>query len=159
MPPSEKSPEPCAGGSASASIQIFAALASMRIDDAILESGRLGASFASPAIRGAKARITALRLGGAKNDRPVPAYVLEAARDEEKIFNLPTNVYEGLLKNGTAWAANARFLDRGIKIGAEFRLATPLASMGKSTFRDEVRYLLDRGYRVSADGTRLIPKR
>jgi hypothetical protein len=56
------------------------------------------------------------------------------------------------------WAANQKFLDRAIARGDEFVLATPLSQMRiPSSFHDEVRYLLSKGYRLSDDASRLMP--
>lgn len=55
------------------------------------------------------------------------------------------------------WAANKAFLDRVIRRGDDIILATPLerAKPG-SYFQRELDYLLAKGYRPSADGSRLI---
>ena len=49
------------------------------------------------------------------------------------------------------------FLDRAIKRGESFNLATPLADMRKNSFyEEEVNYLLEKGYKLNEAGTMLI---
>jgi hypothetical protein len=56
------------------------------------------------------------------------------------------------------WAANQRFLDRGIAEGAAFRLATPIEEMEKkSVYAEEINYLLNHGYTFNSSGIALIP--
>jgi hypothetical protein len=56
------------------------------------------------------------------------------------------------------WAANRKFLDRAIARSDDIVLATPLEQMRPgSYFAREVDYLLEKGYKLSKDGTRLLP--
>lgn len=51
-----------------------------------------------------------------------------------------------------------RFLDRAILRGDEFFLSNKVADISKVTgaFRQEIEYLISKGYRLSADGLRMI---
>lgn len=57
------------------------------------------------------------------------------------------------------WAANQRFLDRGIANGDAFFLATPIDAMraGDSAYAREINYLLDHGFTFNSAGTFLVP--
>lgn len=56
------------------------------------------------------------------------------------------------------WSATKKFLDRAIKRGESFNLATPLENMRKNSFyEEEVNYLLEQGYKLNDTGTMLIP--
>lgn len=55
------------------------------------------------------------------------------------------------------WNANKKFLDRAINRGDEFKLATPFnAETASGYFKKEIEYLLDQGYKLSEDGTRIF---
>lgn len=55
------------------------------------------------------------------------------------------------------WAANQKFLDRMVVRGDDIVLATPLDKVRPgSYFARELEYLAAKGYRPSADGTKLI---
>lgn len=57
------------------------------------------------------------------------------------------------------WAANQRFLDRGISEGADFVMATRQSDIrAGSTLAREVSYLLNSGYKWAENGLSLIPK-
>jgi hypothetical protein len=74
-----------------------------------------------------------------------------------KYFSIPTALWNKL-GSVKGWALNRKFLDRGIRLGDEFILATPIATMRKkSAYRDEIVYLLQHGYDFNWDYTKLIP--
>jgi hypothetical protein len=56
------------------------------------------------------------------------------------------------------WAANQKFLERLIKRGDEIILPAPVNKSPDlpGDFRQELDYLIQRGYRLDPDGTRLI---
>lgn len=57
------------------------------------------------------------------------------------------------------WAANQKFLDRGIAEGAEFVMSTRRGDIIAGTTLDkEVNYLLRRGYEWAENGLSLIKK-
>jgi hypothetical protein len=63
------------------------------------------------------------------------------------------------MSDGARWAANQKFLDRGIADGAEFVLSThPTEIRGGTALAREVNYLLDHGYNWSSNGLSLIRK-
>lgn len=56
------------------------------------------------------------------------------------------------------WAANQKFLDRGIAAGDSFELATPVDTMRiPSGYAEEIDYLLGNGYTFNDAGTELVP--
>ena len=56
------------------------------------------------------------------------------------------------------WAANQKFLDRAIARGDDILLSNPVRNINDVTgaFRQELDYLIIKGFQLSADGTRLI---
>ena len=55
------------------------------------------------------------------------------------------------------WTANAKFLDRAIAKKSEFVLATSLDKVRKGSYLEkEIKYLTEKGYKLSEDGTKLI---
>lgn len=86
-----------------------------------------------------------------------PEYTKLAGELGARRFNIPTNVWNKMTE-AERWAANQKFLDRMIARGDDIVLATPLdkVKLG-SYFQRELDYLFENGYRVSPDGTRLIP--
>ena len=68
----------------------------------------------------------------------------------------------GIWANTTAseqWAANVKFLDRGIAKGAEFIVASPRSAIRESSaLAKEVGYLLNNGYEWSKSGWSQTPK-
>lgn len=61
------------------------------------------------------------------------------------------------LSQAERWALNQKWLDTVIKAGDEVILATPKFAPDSMTAR-EVNYLLSKGYRWAAGGTKLVPK-
>jgi RHS repeat-associated protein len=86
-----------------------------------------------------------------------PEYETLAQQTGAKYFSVPPNVWNSM-SSAEQWAANQRFLDRGIASGDIFRLATRLSDMRiPSSYADEISYLLKNGYSLSANGDTLIP--
>ena len=56
------------------------------------------------------------------------------------------------------WAANQKFLDRMIRRGDDIILSNPVKNVNEVTgaFRQELDYLIQQGFRLSDDGTRLL---
>ncbi|MDO9620866.1 MAG: pre-toxin TG domain-containing protein, partial [Moraxellaceae bacterium] len=71
-------------------------------------------------------------------------------------FNIPENVWNKM-SEAERWGANQKFLDRMITRGDDIILSTPLDKVRPgSYFARELEYLGGKGYRPSADGSRLI---
>ncbi|MDN3021615.1 polymorphic toxin-type HINT domain-containing protein [Streptomyces sp. S.PB5] len=86
-----------------------------------------------------------------------PDYVNVAKAEGLQYFEIPPAPRE-LISAAEEIAANQKFLDRGIRNGDSFRLATPLEKMrGGSAYEWEVQYLLDHGYTFNKAGDTLIP--
>ncbi|MBI1334097.1 MAG: hypothetical protein GC165_14590 [Armatimonadetes bacterium] len=86
----------------------------------------------------------------------VGRYTQVAEKIGGKVFTVPDAVWKKMVDEGTAWAANQKFLDRAIARGAKFVLADPVKTeeigdmygyLGK-----ELRYLLSKGYKVGRGG-------
>jgi RHS repeat-associated protein len=86
-----------------------------------------------------------------------PAYIDMADELGAHRFAIPTEVWNRM-SPGQQWAANQRALDRAIARNAEIRLATPLSEVKdpNSSYARELGYMITKGYRLSADGARLI---
>lgn len=86
-----------------------------------------------------------------------PEYTKLAGELGARRFNIPTNVWNKMT-DAERWAANQKFLDRMINRGDDIILATPLDKVKPgSYFQRELDYLFGKGYKVSPDGTRLVP--
>jgi hypothetical protein len=72
-------------------------------------------------------------------------------------FSIPTNIWNKMT-SAEQWAANQKFLDRMIARGDEVILSNPVKSVSEATgwFGRELNYLVEQGFRLSADGTRMI---
>jgi RHS repeat-associated protein len=86
-----------------------------------------------------------------------PEYLQLGEKIGGRTFNVPTRIWEGM-SPAEQWAANQKFLDRAIARGDTIRLATPASQAREGSFYErELQYLTSKGYRLSSDGTRLIP--
>jgi RHS repeat-associated protein len=74
-----------------------------------------------------------------------------------KVFKIPTHIWDTLTR-AEKWAANQKFLDRAIRNGDEIILAEPVQDISKidGMYRRELDYLIEKGFRLSADGTRMV---
>ncbi len=85
-----------------------------------------------------------------------PEYLELASSMGARRFNVPEPVWNKM-SDAERWGANQKFLDRMISRGDEIVLATPLDRVRPgSYFARELEYMSSKGYRPSADGTRLI---
>lgn len=86
-----------------------------------------------------------------------PRYIELADEIGARKFDIPMNVWNKMTAT-EKWAANQKFLDRLIKRGDEIILAVPVNNVSDLTgyFRQELDYLIQKGYRLDAAGTRLI---
>jgi RHS repeat-associated protein len=86
-----------------------------------------------------------------------PAYRDLAEQLGARRFNIPTE-YWNKMSSAEQWAANQKFLDRMIARGDDIILATPLDKVKPGSFFErELQYLQSKGFKPSADGTRMIP--
>ncbi|XZE45641.1 RHS repeat-associated core domain-containing protein [Pirellulaceae bacterium SH467] len=85
-----------------------------------------------------------------------PAYTELAEQLGARRFNIPTSVWNKMTEV-ERWEANTKFLDRMIARGDDIILATraDLAKPG-SYFARELEFLLSKGFKICADGLRLI---
>jgi RHS repeat-associated protein len=85
-----------------------------------------------------------------------PDYLNLAEKLSARRFNMPSAVWK-TLKPADQWAANRRFLDRAITRDDEFVLSNPVRNVDevRGAFRQEIEYLIGRGYRLSEDGSRM----
>ncbi len=77
-----------------------------------------------------------------------------------KRFNVPNEVWNEMTK-AEQWTANQKFLDRMIKRGDDIILSNPVKNIDdvSGAFRQELDYLIDKGFRLSKDGSRMITKK
>jgi hypothetical protein len=87
----------------------------------------------------------------------IPEYLEAAARSGARVFNIPAEIYR-TLSPAAQWAANQKFLDRAIARGVNILLATdPTKIRVGSTLEREVKYLLERGYKIIGDKAAGVP--
>ena len=86
-----------------------------------------------------------------------PEYAKMADDFGHRRFDIPKGAWDKMT-DAQRWEANQKFLDRTISRGDDIILSTPLDKVKpESFFARELEYLSGKGYRPSADGTRLIP--
>jgi len=86
-----------------------------------------------------------------------PDYINLADDLGAKRFNIPSNVWARMTK-AEQWIANRTFLDRMISRGDNIILSNPVMDISGVTgaFRQELDYLVEQGFRLSSDGTRMV---
>jgi RHS repeat-associated protein len=85
-----------------------------------------------------------------------PEYVHVGEAIGAKTFIIPMGVWNKM-SSAVQWAANKKFLDRGIAEGAEFVMATRRGDIrAGSALAGEVDYLIKNGYRWAENGLSLI---
>ena len=86
-----------------------------------------------------------------------PDYIKLADELGAKRFSIPTHIWNKMSK-AEQWAANRKFLDRMIARGDDIILSNPVKDLNNvsGAFRQELDYLIEQGFRLSEDGTRLI---
>ena len=135
--------------------------------EAFRACGLLAATFAGPG-RALKIRIAIERAIAARAVAPAaratgttvlghyPGYVQLSEKLGARRFDIPQDVW-ARMSDAERWAANRRFLDRTIARGDDIVLATSVdRARPGSFFERELRYLISRGYRPDATGTRLL---
>ncbi len=84
-----------------------------------------------------------------------PQYIEEANKIGGNRFDIPTEFWDKM-NDAEKWTANKKFLDRAIDRGDEFKLATPFnAENANGFFKKEIEYLLDQGFKLNEDGTKI----
>lgn len=86
-----------------------------------------------------------------------PDYIQLADKLGAKRFSIPPDVWNKMSK-AEQWAANQKFLDRMIARGDDIILSNPVKNIDdvSGAFRQELDYLMDQGFRLSRDGTRMV---
>jgi hypothetical protein len=86
-----------------------------------------------------------------------PQYLQKAEELGANRFNIPMDIWNKM-SAAERWAANKQFLDDAIRRGDEFILANPVTNINTvgGYFRRELEYLIQQGYKLSSDGTRMI---
>jgi|GEM_PF-2534933 len=86
-----------------------------------------------------------------------PEYLQLAEKIGANRFNIPANIWNSMTPL-EQWAANARFLDDVIARGDDIILSNRVTDISQVTgaFRKELEYLIQRGYRLSHNGIRMI---
>jgi hypothetical protein len=86
-----------------------------------------------------------------------PDYLNLAEQLGARRFNVPTNIWNRM-SAAEQWTANTKFLDRTILRGDKIILSNPVSDINKvsGAFRQELDYLIGKGYRLSSAGTQLI---
>lgn len=85
-----------------------------------------------------------------------PDYINFAKQLGARVFDIPMGIWDKM-SDAEKWAANVKFLDRLIARGDEIILSNPVKNVNEVTgsFRKELDYLIQQGYRLSEDGTRM----
>ena len=86
-----------------------------------------------------------------------PDYIKRANELGAKHFSIPADVWNRMNK-ADQWTANKKFLDRMIKRGDDIVLSNPVKDINNvsGTFRRELNYMVEQGFKISRDGTRLV---
>lgn len=86
-----------------------------------------------------------------------PDYVNLASKLKANVFNIPAKVWDKMTA-AEQWAANVKFLDQAIARGDKILLSNPVKDITKVTgaFRKELEYLIEKGFKLSSDGTQMI---
>lgn len=86
-----------------------------------------------------------------------PEYLQVGEAIGAKAFDIPMDVWRTMSPDAQ-WAANLKFLDRGMADGAEFVMATRRSDIrAGSDLAKEVDHLLKNGYEWASDGLTLRP--
>jgi hypothetical protein len=86
-----------------------------------------------------------------------PDYINLAEQLGAKRFSVPSNIWNKM-SAAEQWGANQKFLDRMIMRGDNVILSNPVLDINKvsGAFRQELDYLIGKGYRLNSTGTQLI---
>jgi len=87
-----------------------------------------------------------------------PEYLKKASEIGAKTFSLPPKIWN-TMSEAQRWAANQKFLDRGIIEGAQFILESAREVYQYGPYlQKEIIYLLQNGYHFVENGTKLIKR-
>ncbi len=115
-------------------------------------------AFGQSSLAAEKVVAPAKRASGATVLGHYPEYMNMADSLGHRRFDIPTAAWDKMT-DAERWTANQKFLDRTISRGDDILLSTPLDKVKSgSYFEGELQYLSGKGYRPSADGTRLVPR-
>jgi hypothetical protein len=86
-----------------------------------------------------------------------PEYINLAEQLGAKRFSVPLNIWNKM-SAAEQWSANQKFLDRMIMRGDNIILSNPVLDVNKvsGAFRQELDYIIGKGYRLNSTGTQLI---
>lgn len=72
-------------------------------------------------------------------------------------FNIPPDIWN-TMNDIEKWAANKSFLDETMQKGNKIVLSDQVEDISNvsGTFRKELDYLIENGYRISDDGTEMV---
>lgn len=86
-----------------------------------------------------------------------PEYIEMAEELGARRFNVPADVWNNMT-SAEQWAANQKFLDRTILQGDQIILSNPVKNINEvsGAFRKELDYLIQKGFKLTDDGKRLI---
>jgi hypothetical protein len=88
-----------------------------------------------------------------------PQYIRLADQMGARRFQIPIEVWNRM-SDAQRWEANRTFLDRGIARGDVFVLTDKVSRLlveGGRWTKEEIKYLLTKGYTIGADGASLVP--
>jgi RHS repeat-associated protein len=88
-----------------------------------------------------------------------PDYINVSDELGAKRFSIPTDIWNKM-SSTEQWAANEKFLDRMILRGDDIVLSNPVKDINDVTgsFRRELEYLIERGFKLSPDGTKMVKR-
>lgn len=86
-----------------------------------------------------------------------PEYIEMAEEIGARRFNVPSDVWSKMT-SAEKWAANQKFLDRTILQSDQIILSNPVRNVNEvnGSFRKEIEYLMQKGFRLTEDGKKLI---
>jgi RHS repeat-associated protein len=86
-----------------------------------------------------------------------PDYIDLASKLGAKRFNIPMEIWNKM-SAAEQWAANVKFLERAISRGDKIVLSNAVKDIKQVTgaFKQELEYLISRGYRLSSDGLQML---
>ena len=86
-----------------------------------------------------------------------PDYMKLSGELGAKRFSIPTDIWNKMSK-AEQWGANRKFLDRMISRGDDIVLSNRVKNIDdvSGAFRQELDYLINKGFRISSDGLRMV---
>lgn len=86
-----------------------------------------------------------------------PDYIKRADELGARRFSVPTDIWNKMSK-AEQWRANQKFLDRLIARGDDIVLSNPVKNISETSgaFRKELDYLVEMGFKLSKDGSKML---